>query len=144
MRRKNSRMLVLIAVITLVSVWICLPGSSWDIGGIRANHPVREGLDLQGGLQVTLEARPPEGVSIDSDTLEGTRDTLERRVNGLGVSEPLIQTRGNNQIVVELPGVDESGTGGSGTPGNRPPRDHLSQRNDAWPQARWSRPRSAA
>jgi preprotein translocase subunit SecD len=107
MRRKNSRMLVLIAVITLVSVWICLPGSSWDIGGIRANHPVREGLDLQGGLQVTLEARPPEGVSIDSNTLQGTRDTLERRVNGLGVSEPLIQTRGSNQIVVELPGVDD-------------------------------------
>ena len=38
--------------------------------------------------------------------MNGTRDTLERRVNGLGVSEPLIQTRGDNQIVVELPGVE--------------------------------------
>ena len=41
------------------------------------------------------------------NTLEGTRRTLERRVNGLGVSEPLIQTRGNDQIIVELPGVDD-------------------------------------
>jgi preprotein translocase subunit SecD len=39
--------------------------------------------------------------------MNGTRDTIERRVNGLGVSEPLIQTRGDNQIVVELPGVND-------------------------------------
>ena len=45
--------------------------------------------------------------TLDSGTLEGTRQTLERRVNGLGVSEPLIQTRGNDQIIVELPGVDD-------------------------------------
>jgi len=99
-------MLLLIAVITIFSVWVCLPGTSLDVAGFRADHPVRQGLDLQGGLQVTLEARPPDGVDVDSGTLQGTRDTLERRVNGLGVSEPLIQTRGNNQIVVELPGVD--------------------------------------
>ena len=75
--------------------------------GFRASHPIREGLDLQGGLQVVLQARPVAGQTIDSDTLEGTRQTLERRVNGLGVSEPLIQTRGNDQIIVELPGVDD-------------------------------------
>src|SRR5205814_5222225 len=34
-----------------------------------------------------------------------TRTTLERRVNALGVNEPVIQTRGNDQIIVELPGV---------------------------------------
>lgn len=54
-----------------------------------------------------LQARPVAGQSLDSDTLEGTRQTLERRVNGLGVSEPLIQTRGSDQIIVELPGVDD-------------------------------------
>ena len=69
--------------------------------------PFAEGLDLQGGLQVVLQARPVAGQTLDSDTLEGTRQTLERRVNGLGVSEPFIQTRGNDQIIVELPGVDD-------------------------------------
>ena len=58
-------------------------------------------------MQVLLEARPAEGQSVDSGTMEGTRDTIERRVSGLGVSEPLVQTRGNNQIIVELPGVDD-------------------------------------
>jgi preprotein translocase subunit SecD len=100
-------MLAIIVLITLVSAWIDLPGDTLDLGGFKENHPVRQGLDLQGGLQVLLEANPPDGQSVDRGTMNGTRDTLERRVNGLGVSEPLIQTRGDNQIVVELPGVDD-------------------------------------
>ncbi|MDF2757836.1 MAG: secD [Thermomicrobiales bacterium] len=91
----------------MVSTWISLPGSDLDIAGFRAAHPVRRGLDLQGGLQVVLQARPVAGQTLDSDTLEGTRQTLERRVNGLGVSEPLIQTRGEDQVIIELPGVDD-------------------------------------
>ena len=106
MRKSNLRMLAMIVVVTLVALWIALPADVMDIGGYKERHPLREGLDLQGGLQVTLEARPPGGGGVDSGTLEGTRDTLERRVNGLGVSEPLIQTRGSNQIVVELPGIE--------------------------------------
>jgi preprotein translocase subunit SecD len=94
-------------VLAVVSGWIALPGSAFDISGIRAAHPVRQGLDLQGGLQVVLQARPVAGQTLDSGTLEGTRQTLERRVNGLGVSEPLIQSRGRDQIIVELPGVDD-------------------------------------
>ncbi len=107
MRFRHVRMLLLIIAVTLVATWISLPGDDFDIAGFRSEHPVRQGLDLQGGLQVTLKARPPGGGSVDSGTLDGTRDTLERRVNGLGVSEPLIQTRGDNQIVVELPGIED-------------------------------------
>jgi preprotein translocase subunit SecD len=106
MRPGNLRMLALIVFITLIATWIALPPSVLDIGNYKEEHPLRQGLDLQGGLQVTLEARPPGGGDVDRGTLEGTRDTLERRVNGLGVSEPLIQTRGSNQIVVELPGIE--------------------------------------
>jgi preprotein translocase subunit SecD len=54
-----------------------------------------------------MEANPPEGVTVDGDMMNGLRDTIERRVNGLGVSEPLIQTRGDNQIIVELPGLTD-------------------------------------
>ena len=84
-----------------------MPGDTLDINGWKAAHPIQQGLDLQGGIQVTLEAKPPGGGSVDTDTLNGTRDTIERRVNGLGVSEPVVQTRGNNQIIVELPGVED-------------------------------------
>ena len=106
MPSKNRRLLLLIVVLTLAATWIVLPGATLDVAGFKADNPVRQGLDLQGGLQVTLEARPPGGGDVDGDTLQGTRDTLERRVNGLGVTEPLIQTRGDNQVVVELPGIE--------------------------------------
>lgn len=94
-------------LLTAVAGWVALPGDTLDIGGFKERHPIRQGLDLQGGVQVLLEARPPAGQSVDSDTLSGTRDTIERRVGGLGVNEPLVQTRGDNQIIVELPGVDD-------------------------------------
>src|SRR5215211_644140 len=100
-------MLIFIVILTTVSVWICLPGTTGNVLGLKDNVIVHEGLDLQGGLQVLLEANPPEGQSVDADALNGTRNTIERRVNGLGVSEPVIQTRGNNQIIVELPGLDD-------------------------------------
>ena len=106
--RSHSRLTVaVILLITVVSAWLALPSDWLNIAGAKDNIYVHQGLDLQGGLQVVLEARPPEGQSVGRDGLVGTRDTIERRVGGLGVSEPLIQTRGSNQIVVELPGVDD-------------------------------------
>lgn len=106
MRTRTWLTLVFIIVLALAAGWVALPGSDFDIAGFRAAHPVREGLDLQGGLQVVLQAEPVAGQTLDGETLEGTRQTLERRVNGLGVSEPLIQTRGSDQIIVELPGIE--------------------------------------
>ena len=107
LRTRTWLTLVFIVVLALFSGWVALPGSGFDIGGFRAAHPVRQGLDLQGGLQVVLQAQPVAGQTLDSGTLEGTRQTIERRVNALGVSEPLIQTRGSDQIIVELPGIDD-------------------------------------
>ena len=97
---------VFVMLLALFALWIDLPGETLDPLGFKENIYVHEGLDLQGGLQVLLEADPPAGQSVDSDVLEGTRNTIERRVNELGVSEPLIQTRGDDQIIVELPGLD--------------------------------------
>ena len=99
--------LLLILILAAAATWIDLPGQSADPFGLKKGITIHEGLDLQGGLQVVLQANPPKGVTVNSDALLGTRDTIARRVNGLGVSEPLIQTRGNNQIIVELPGVKD-------------------------------------
>ncbi|MGA7670401.1 MAG: protein translocase subunit SecD [Nitrolancea sp.] len=95
-----------IVLLTIGSVWVDLPGHTLDPLNWKNRVFVHKGLDLQGGLQVVLQANPPAGQSVDHDTLLGTMDTIKRRVNGLGVSEPLIQTRGSDQIVIELPGVD--------------------------------------
>lgn len=98
---------VLIIVFGLVAGWFALPSGFLDVGGVKEDRDINLGLDLQGGLQVLLQADPPEGQTVDANTLSGTRDTVERRVNELGVSEPLISTRGNDQILVELPGVSD-------------------------------------
>jgi preprotein translocase subunit SecD len=108
-RKRNRTWLTfgLILLLAIPGIWLALPTDVLNFGGVKSRFPVRQGLDLQGGLQVVLEAQPVAGQTLDSETLEGTRTTIERRVNGLGVSEPFIQVRGNDQIIVELPGVDD-------------------------------------
>ncbi|HET9016649.1 MAG TPA: protein translocase subunit SecD [Thermomicrobiaceae bacterium] len=106
MRIKPWHLLIVIALLTLVAGWVDLPSGTLDPFHWKGSRiAVHEGLDLQGGLQVVLQATPPKGQVVTADALSGTRDTIARRVSGLGVSEPLIQTQGSNEIVVELPGV---------------------------------------
>ncbi|CCF86264.1 protein translocase subunit SecD [Nitrolancea hollandica] len=107
MRIKPWYMLLLILILAGAATWVDLPGQTADPFGLKKGITIHEGLDLQGGLQVVLQAHPPAGVTVNNDALLGTRDTIARRVNGLGVSEPLIQTRGSDQIIVELPGVKD-------------------------------------
>lgn len=67
---------------------------------------VHQGLDLQGGLQVVLEADlPPE--DLQEDSMEAARIIVDNRVNGLGVTEPLVQLQGSNRMIVELPGISD-------------------------------------
>ncbi len=67
------------------------------------------GLDLQGGTHLEYEADVSHIPSADrKSSLDGVRDVIERRVNTLGVSEPLIQTTQAGQswrVTVELAGV---------------------------------------
>ena len=105
MRLRPWHVLLAILALALAAGWVVYPGRDPDPFGWKENIAVRQGLDLQGGLQVLMEARPPAGQTVDASVLQGTKDTIDRRINNLGVSEPVIQTRGNNQIIVELPGI---------------------------------------
>ncbi|MFA6526683.1 MAG: protein translocase subunit SecD [Candidatus Buchananbacteria bacterium] len=71
--------------------------------------PFRLGLDLQGGAQLTYNADLSQIPIPDrKNSLEGTKDVIERRVNALGVSEPIVQTSMSGEtprISVELAGV---------------------------------------
>jgi preprotein translocase subunit SecD len=72
--------------------------------------PVALGLDLQGGSQLTIQVKPTEEIKqIGERELEAVKTVVENRVNGLGVSEPVIQTVGQDQILVQLPGVNDPG-----------------------------------
>ncbi|AIE74075.1 MULTISPECIES: protein translocase subunit SecD [unclassified Synechocystis] len=72
--------------------------------------PLQLGLDLRGGAQLTIEVQPTEEITqIDNDSLVAVKTVIENRVNALGVSEPLVQTAGEDKIVVQLPGVTDPG-----------------------------------
>lgn len=90
-------------------VWlvVILAVAGWAIWIVQnPNYPIRQGLDLQGGLQVLLKADLPEDIEIESAQLDTSRQIIEQRVNALGVAEPLVQTEGDRRILVELPGID--------------------------------------
>jgi len=72
------------------------------------DFPIRPGLDLQGGLQVLLEADVPEDEPVDREELTAARQIIGQRVNALGVVEPLVQVEGERRILVELPGIENA------------------------------------
>ena len=67
------------------------------------------GLDLQGGLEVVLEARPEAGQELTEEDLDRSVEIIRDRVDKIGVSEPEIRKQGDNQIVVDLAGVFDQG-----------------------------------
>ena len=95
MGRKNYWFLVLI-ILGVLSIFIC------------TNIPFQLGLDLRGGSQLTLEVQPTEEITkITTNEMEGVKAVLDKRVNGLGVSDSQLQTVGTNQLLLELPGEQD-------------------------------------
>jgi len=72
------------------------------------NVPPPLGLDLQGGSQLTLQVMPSGAIKkVEKEQLEAVKEVLDRRINGLGVSEATLQTVGNDQLVLQLPGEQD-------------------------------------
>ena len=99
MRRRSYLILVGLIVAGLVGVGLlAVPGS-----------PVHDkptlGLDLQGGLEVTLQAVPPANRPLQEADLDRSVEILRDRVDRLGVAEPEIRKQGDDQIVIDLPGI---------------------------------------
>lgn len=110
MRRNRNAMLGIIGVIVITTLLMNLLPSPIQVFGQKLDNSVRLGLDLQGGVQVVLEGREVRDVNGNvvprlKGDLEAARAIIEQRVNGTGVSEPVIQLQGENRILVELPGA---------------------------------------
>ena len=75
---------------------------------VLSSFPLQLGLDLRGGSQLTLEVQPAgEIMTIGTEQMEAVKAVLDRRVNGLGVAESTLQTVGDDQLVLQLPGVTD-------------------------------------
>ncbi|QJT06738.1 protein translocase subunit SecD [Streptomyces asoensis] len=63
----------------------------------------RLGIDLAGGTSITLEAKSDQGSAINKANMDTAVEIMNRRVNGLGVSEAEVQTQGSRNIIVNIP-----------------------------------------
>ncbi len=66
------------------------------------------GLDLQGGLAVVLQAEAPKGQTVDRAGMDRSIEIMRARIDRLGVTEPEIRRQGEDQIIIELPGVHDA------------------------------------
>ncbi len=93
--------LILVSLIAAALVGVGL----FSVPGSPLERTPTLGLDLQGGLEVTLQAVPPKNRPLQKTDLDRSVEILRNRIDKLGVAEPDIRTQGNDQIVVDLPGV---------------------------------------
>jgi preprotein translocase subunit SecD len=71
--------------------------------------PLKRGLDLQGGMHLTLEVdESKQAVADKSEALDRALKVVRQRIDEFGVSEPVVQKAGNERIIVELPGIDDA------------------------------------
>ncbi|MCO4101382.1 MAG: protein translocase subunit SecD [Gemmatimonas sp.] len=71
--------------------------------------PLKRGLDLQGGMHLTLEVdESKQAVANKSEALDRALKVVRQRIDEFGVSEPVVQKVGDDRIIVELPGIDDA------------------------------------
>jgi SecD/SecF fusion protein len=94
-RRRNHLIVVLVVAL---------------VGAVAALAVVREpklGLDLQGGLEVVLQAEAPPGQQVTDDDLDRSISIIRNRIDKIGVAEPELRKQPPNQIIIELPGLKD-------------------------------------
>ena len=111
-QRAKAVYIIIIALVVGFFVYTSQQPGSW-----AGFHPFHLGLDLSGGTHLVYSADTSKLASADiTASMASLRDVVERRVNALGVSEPLVQTQiggllasgsSTDQLIVELPGVTD-------------------------------------
>ena len=115
MSNLKYRLLTIVALV-IASVWALFPRTT--IERVKRNGvfvydtvkrvPLKRGLDLQGGMHLTLEVDESKGVVANkSEALDRALKVVRTRIDEFGVSEPIVQKVGNDRLIVELPGIDD-------------------------------------
>ncbi|CAN5805291.1 hypothetical protein BH11GEM1_BH11GEM1_35570 [soil metagenome] len=109
--------LITIGVLVLLSVYALFPrdvktrqrrpdGTFFDT--VTRRVPLRKGLDLSGGMHLALEVDESKGVVANkSEAIDRALKVVRTRIEGMGVSETVIQKAGNDRIIIDIPGVDD-------------------------------------
>jgi len=110
LRRRIIRTFVIVGLVLTLAALILsfkeinLPGS-WLDRDATGPLGLTLGLDLKGGSHLIYRAE--DGVDPTAEQMEGVLKVIERRVNAMGTSEPIVQLMGAERIVVQLPGIQD-------------------------------------
>lgn len=105
-----------IVLLVLASAWALYPRTTVErvkrdgafVFDTVRRVPLKLGLDLQGGMHLTLEVDESKGtVANKTEALERALTVVRARIDEFGVAEPVVQKVGNDRISVELPGIDD-------------------------------------
>lgn len=97
--RNNNLTKLIICVVVIIGAFIALVKP--------LAFSIRQGLDLQGGTHVVLEAEDTDIATVNDDAMNRVVAIMEKRVNALGLTEPIIQREGERRVIIELPGVKD-------------------------------------
>lgn len=100
--------------IIILFILALIGGSFWA----AFTYPIKRGLDIQGGSHLVVEALDverktvdgkvtQEAITVNNEIMRSAIAVVRQRVDGLGVAEPLIQLKGDRQIIVQLPDVKD-------------------------------------
>ena len=98
--RRNVWLMILTTLLVVVSVVLFTP----------PGEKINQGLDIRGGLSVVLTAKTDDGSAITAEDMETSRAIIENRVNALGASEATVQVQGTDQVLVQIPGLEDTQT----------------------------------
>ena len=98
MSERRRHLLVLLIVLGLIA------GSA----AVLLTHSTKLGLDLQGGVRLVYQGKPTKQTKVTAESLQRALDIMRDRVDAFGVSEPELARTGNDQIEVNLPGVENA------------------------------------
>ncbi|MFE9014154.1 protein translocase subunit SecD [Streptomyces cyaneofuscatus] len=89
------------ALVIILIAMVALTGGMF----LSGHTTPRLGIDLAGGTSITLKAKnqPGKPNAINPTNMDTAVGIIERRVNGLGVSEAEVQTQGSDNIIVNIP-----------------------------------------
>ena len=116
MSNLKSRLAIILALV-LLSVYALYPrdvktrqrradGTFYDTTSRRV--PLRKGLDLSGGMHLALDVDESKGtVANKSEAIDRALKVVRTRIEGMGVSETVIQKAGNDRILVDIPGIED-------------------------------------
>lgn len=99
-------------ILSVIIILVVLCGWYVTVFGIGSISSVKDvlkfGLDINGGVYVVMEADTDLTGEELNQTMEQTREVLNKRVNAMGISEATVSLEGEKRLRVEMPGVDDA------------------------------------